>query len=88
MKDMIVICREVDKNSGEIDVYPLEAAVTGNLIVQLSLRARLNPELRYFAALAETWDDRAQREKIRRLLSIPDVTPKMLQDCGGFVVEV
>lgn len=88
MKDMIVICREVDKNSGEIDIYPLEAAVTGNLIVQLSLRARLNPELRYFAALSETWDDRAQREKIGRLLSIPDVTPKMLQDCGGFVVEV
>lgn len=88
MKDMIAICREVDKSGGEIDIYPLEAAVTGNLIVQLSLRARLNPDLRYFVAMAETWADRVKREQIGRLLSIPDVTPKMLQDSGGFVVEV
>ena len=88
LAELMIICREVDKNSGEKAIYPLNVRVTGDMLAKLSIRARMNPELRYFATLAETWDDRKRREQIGRLLSIPDVTPKMLQDCGGFVVEV
>lgn len=45
---MIVICREVNKNSGEIAVYPIKAPATERLLFQLQIRSRVNPELRYF----------------------------------------
>lgn len=32
---MIVICREVSKNSGEIAVYPIKAPATERLLFQL-----------------------------------------------------
>ena len=46
---MIIICREVDKNTGKIAVYPLDAEVTDRLLFVLGLRAKLNPELTYYA---------------------------------------
>ena len=39
--EMVCICREVDKNSGKIAVYPINAPVTDELLHKLSLRARL-----------------------------------------------
>ena len=46
--EMMVICREVDRATGEIAVYRTETEVTESLIFKLRLRARLNPELQYF----------------------------------------
>ena len=46
---MIIICREVDKNTGKIAVYPLDAEVTDRVLFVLGLRAKLNPELTYYA---------------------------------------
>ena len=46
--EMMVICREVDRTTGEIAVYRIETEVTESLIFKLRLRARLNPELQYF----------------------------------------
>lgn len=88
MNDMLVICREVDKNSGEIAVYPLEVMVTGNMLAILSLRARLNPELRYFVTLATTWDDLNYKKTIEKVLGRKNVTPKMFEEHGGLIVEV
>ena len=45
---MLVICREIDKNTGEIAVYPIDAEVTDRLLFILGIRQRCNPELRYF----------------------------------------
>lgn len=46
---MMIICREVDKETGKIAVYPIEAEVTDQLIFNLGIRARINPELQYYA---------------------------------------
>lgn len=88
MKDMIAICREVDKNSREIAVYPLNVEVTGTMLATLLIRARMNPELRYFVTLAEMWDDPALKERIIKTLSLKDVTPKVIATHGGLIAEV
>ena len=53
---MIVICREIDTNQGGIAVYPLKTEVTDRLMHNLSIRARVNPELRYFVTTKAHWD--------------------------------
>lgn len=88
MNDMLVICREVDKSSGEIAVYPLKVEVTGNMLAKLSIRAQLNPELRYFVTLATTWNDLNYKKTIEKVLGQKDVTLKMLEEHGGLIVEV
>ena len=88
MKDMIAICREVDKNSGKIAVYPLSVKVTGATLAELSIRARMNPELRYFVTLAKTWDDLNYKKIIEDVLGQKDVTPKIIEEHGGLIVEV
>ena len=50
MGEMICVCREIDKNTGEIAVYPIKAEVTDRLLFCLGLRQRANPELKYFAS--------------------------------------
>ena len=45
---LIAICREVDKATGRIAVYPLKNKIDGGTITALKIRAQMNPELRYF----------------------------------------
>lgn len=55
---MIVTCREVSKNSGEIAVYPIKAPATERLLFQLQIRSRVNPELRYFVVDLARWENK------------------------------
>ena len=56
MGEMICLCREINKSTGEIAVYPLKAEVTDRLLFCLGLRQRVNPELKYFVTLAANYD--------------------------------
>lgn len=62
----IILCWEVDKNSGSVAVYPIKVEVTDIVLIKLSIRSRMNPELEYYVMLAEKWDNRA--DEIRKLL--------------------
>lgn len=53
---LVAVCREVDKDTGHVAVYPLDMEITGTAIQQLQLRAQFNPELRYFALTAGRWE--------------------------------
>ena len=66
MGEMICVCREIDKYTGEIAVYPIKAEVTDRLLFCLGLRQRANPELKYFVTLAENYD--ANEETILKQL--------------------
>ncbi len=46
MGEMICVCREIDKYTGEIAVYPNKAEVTDRLLFCLGLRQRANPILK------------------------------------------
>lgn len=79
---MIILCREVSKETGEITVYPIDKEpVTDRMIFCLRIRARANPELRYFAVLKSRWlEEEAEYE---RLLRRKQVTHRMLNAIGG-----
>ncbi len=62
--NVILVCREVDRETGAVAVYRLDMEATGRTLFQLRLRARLNPELRYFVC-AERW-----RESFEQLSQI------------------
>jgi len=61
--DIMVICREVNRETGEIAVYPLEKqSVSDYSLLLLNFRSKYNPELRYFAVLRERWETDWQDE--------------------------
>lgn len=76
MGEMICVCREIDKNTGEIAVYPIKAEVTDRLLFCLGLRKRANPELKYFVTLAENYD--ANEETILKQLRRKQITDRLL----------
>lgn len=82
---MIVICREVSKNNGEIAVYPIKAPATERLLFQLQIRSRVNPELRYFVVAIARWENEELRKQIERLLHRKDVTQRAIDALGGMV---
>lgn len=84
-REMIVICREVSKNSGEIAVYPIKAPATERLLFQLQIRSRVNPELRYFVVALARWENEELRKQIERLLRRKDVTQRAIDALGGMV---
>ena len=47
---LLAVCREVDKESGRVCVYPLDLEITSEILASLKMRAQFNPELRYFMA--------------------------------------
>lgn len=53
---LVAICREVDRDTGRIAVYPLNVKIDGTVIAQLQFRAKLNPELRYFTLTSGRWE--------------------------------
>lgn len=73
---LICLCREIDKVTGEIAIYPLNAEVTERLLLELRFRQRLNPELQYFVALRSNLD--ANEETIFKQLHRKQITNRLL----------
>lgn len=73
---LICLCREINKETGEIAVYPIKAEVTDQLLFVLGIRQRANPELRYFVTLRANFD--ANEETILNQLHRKQVTDRLL----------
>ena len=82
---MIAICREVDKNGGGIAVFSNDGEVTDRLLTCLTLRARLNPELRYFVTARVRWENESVRKMIESSLRRKNVTASTVAAVGGLV---
>ena len=80
---MIAICREVDRNTGNVAVYPLKEEVTEQLLFKLGLRARLNPELSYYVTTKAHYNGFA--DVITAALKRRTVTPAAIARVGGIV---
>lgn len=80
---MIAFCREVNKNTGEVMVYPLETEVTDRLLHNLSIRSRINPELRYFVTTKSHWEGFS--DTIIRTMKRKQVTHTTIEGLGGIV---
>ena len=82
--ELKVICREVDKDTGKIAVYPIEAEVTDTLIFKLGIRSRMNPELKYYAVELCYWLQ--NNEKIKSILRSKNPDAKVRKDGGIFEI--
>lgn len=87
MNDMVVICREVHKESGIIIVYPINEPVTENFLAYLSIQKSINPELRCFLVLASDWAKEERKSKIEKFLRRKNVTPREINAMNR-IVEV
>lgn len=83
---MLVLCREVDKATGRIAVYPINAEVTDQLLFTLGIRQRLNPELRYFVTTKANYTAIGEMmlETIKERW-FPDEA--LLRVCGAMTIE-
>ena len=82
---LAVICREVDRSTGNIAVYEIKAEKVDNrLLTVLSIRSRVNPELRYFATARVRWEG-VWRKDYETVLKRKKVTPEALKLIGGIV---
>ena len=81
---MIILCREVNSETGQTAVYPIDKQpITDHLNFTLKIRARVNPELQYFCVLISRWlEEEAEYE---RLLHHRNVTQRNLEAIGGIV---
>lgn len=81
--EMMIICREIDRETGRIAVYQIETEVTESLIFKLRLRARLNPELQYFVTTKAHYEGFG--DMIAAVLKRRTVTPAAIARVGGIV---
>ena len=42
---LLAVCREVDKESGRVSVYPLDLEITSEILASLKMRARVIKEI-------------------------------------------
>ena len=80
---MIAICRDVDRNTGNRAVYKVDGELTNELLFQLKMRARTNPELRYFATSEAHY--RGFGDIINAVLKRKSVTDDDIKRIGGIV---
>lgn len=78
---LLAVCREVDKESGRVSVYPLGIEITSEVITSLKMRAQLNPELRYFTTTTARWD--RYGEVMAGILKRRTVSRADLDNIGG-----
>jgi hypothetical protein len=83
--DLAIICREVDPKTGRIAVYEIKAEpVDDQLLTMLSIRSRINMELRYFATPRVRWEGKWGKD-YEAILKRKEVTPEALRLIGGIV---
>ena len=80
---LVAICREVDKDTGRIAVYPLKNRIDSGTITALKIRAQMNPELRYFTLVSDRWERFG--EVIAGILKRRTVTAADVDRIGGIV---
>lgn len=80
---LIAICREIDKDTGRIAVYPLNTEINGYVIQKLQLKAQFNPELRYFTLASARWERFG--DVITSILKRRTVTRADVDRIGGIV---
>ena len=78
---LLAVCREVDKESGRVSVYPLDLEITSEVITSMKMRAQFNPELRYFTTTTARWD--RYGEVMAGILKRRTVSRADLDNIGG-----
>ena len=83
---LLAVCREVDKESGRVSVYPLDLEITSEILASLKMRAQFNPELRYFTTTTARWDryGEVMAGILKRPSEVPENRPAPPGPCVGY----
>lgn len=84
MEELIVLCREVNVNTGAVAVYELESEVIDNTLFCLHLRSRFNPELRYFVLRKKDYE--VNKKDIDKMLRLKSYEKKIKIHGGIFML--
>lgn len=85
IEKVIVICREVNRQTGQIAVYVVPMEIDEHTVVRLSPRSMFNPELRYFFAYEEVYQE--QKQEITAMLKRRNITKREVDSVYG-IAEV
>ena len=80
---LVAICREVDKDTGRIAVYPINREINNEMVMAMKTRATMNPELRYFTLVSARWERFG--DVITSILKRRTVTAADVERIGGIV---
>ena len=80
-QELMVLCREVNIETGAITVFTIDKPVTGELLFNLRLRGMLNPELRYFCVLKSRYEE--ESAEYERLLRRQYIYHRAMEALGG-----
>ena len=81
VKKVIVICREVNSQTGQIAVYVVPMEIDEHTVVRLSLRSMFNQELRYFFAYEDVYQE--QKQEITAMLKRRNITKQEVDSVYG-----
>jgi len=81
---LTIICREVDRSTGNIAVYEIQTEVDNRILTILGIRSRINPELRYFVTARVRWEGIWGKD-YRTILKRKQVTPEAIRLIGGII---
>lgn len=85
VKQVIVICREVNRQTGQIAVYVVPMEIDEHTVVRLSLRSMFNQELRYFFVYEDVYQE--QKQEINAMLKRRNITKQEVDSVYG-IAEV
>lgn len=80
-----IVCREVDKRTGEIATYLCKNNVSDADLFHVGIRAKVNPELMYFAVRTCVAEDQEQLEDLLRFLKRKRLSARDTERYGGVV---
>lgn len=80
-----IVCREVDKNTGEIASYLCKRDVNDSDIHICKLRGMLNPELNYYAIRTCVADEPEELEMVLSLLKRRRLSDSNIERYGGII---
>lgn len=70
MGNLMILCREVNVNTGEVLVYEIKSEITQSSLFCLHLRSRFNPRLKYFVLRKKDYEvNKKDIDKMLRLKS-------------------
>ena len=79
------VWREIDKDTGRIATYVCKRDVEDRDLHLCSIRARCNPELRYYAIRTCVADNQEYLEDVLSLLKRRNLTDEAVERYGGIV---
>ncbi|MED9968584.1 MAG: hypothetical protein UFA98_01035 [Ruminococcus sp.] len=82
---LAIICREVDKRTGEISTYLCKKNVTDEDLFICKIRSTFNPELQYFVVFNSTTENWNTLEDVLSYLRHKNISEQPEDICEGVV---